>query len=141
MKRLRVLWNVIRLTGASYVFIGFVVVLAGAAVALPRVEPGIPTLGDALWYLFVSFTTIGFGDLTAVTFAGRLITVVVALYGIVVVALLTGVVVGFYNELLKVRARSSLAEFVDELEHLPELSPEQLQDLSERVRQRRVLPP
>ncbi|CEA08476.1 pH-gated potassium channel KcsA [Arthrobacter saudimassiliensis] len=141
MKRLRVLWNVIRLTGASYVFIGFVAVLAGAAVVLPRVESGIPTLGDALWYLFVSFTTIGFGDLVAVTFAGRLITVVVSLYGIVVVALLTGVLVSFYNELLKVRARSSLAEFVDELEHLTELSPEQLQDLSERVRQRRVLPP
>ena len=140
MKRVRVLWNVVRLTGAGYVFLGFLAVLAAAAVLLPLVEPGIPAVGDALWYLFVSFTTIGFGDFTAVTAAGRLITVAVALYGIVVVALLTGIVVGFYNELLKIRTRSSLAEFIDELEHLPELSRDQLSDLAERVRRRQILP-
>ncbi|MBO0896044.1 MULTISPECIES: potassium channel family protein [Arthrobacter] len=139
MKRLRLLWNIVRVTSADYVFYGFLAVLAAAAFALPRVEAGIPTFGDALWYLFVSFTTIGFGDFSAVTTAGRLVTVAVSLYGILVVALLTGIIVGFYNELLKVRANTSLNEFVAELEHLPDLSREELLALAEKVRKRHIL--
>lgn len=139
MIRLRVLWNVVRITKAHYFFYGFLAVLAAAALLLPRFEPGIAGFGDGLWYLYVSFTTIGFGDLVAVTAAGRILTVLVSLYGILVVALLTGVVVGFYNELLKVRANTSLNQFVEELEHLPDLSREQLASLSRRIRDRHIL--
>ncbi|MBD8045417.1 ion transporter [Arthrobacter sp. Sa2BUA2] len=139
MKRFRVLWHIVRLTGADVVVYGFLIVYGCAALVLPRFEPGIPTLGDSLWYLFVSFTTIGFGDFVAVTFVGRLITVFVALYGILVVALATGVIVGFYNELLRARTKESLREFVDELEHLPDLTKEQLKDLAARVKERHIL--
>ena len=104
MKRLRVLWNIVRVTNADYVIFGFLIALGIAAVLIPRFEPGIPGLGDSLWYLFGSFTSIGFGDFVAVTPMVRVITVVVALYGILVVALLTGIVMGFYNELLRARS-------------------------------------
>jgi hypothetical protein len=43
-------------------------------------------------------TTIGFGDLTAVTPAGRLISVAVGIYGIVAVALITSILVNIYND-------------------------------------------
>lgn len=139
MKRLRVLWHIIRLTGADVFVFGFLIVYGSAALVIPRFEPGIPGFGDAFWYLFETFTTIGFGDYVAVTFIGRLITVFVALYGILVVALATGVIVGFYNELLRARTKESLREFVSELEHLPDLTKEQLADLAARVRERHIL--
>lgn len=139
MKRLRVLWNIIRVTGADVIFYGFLAVYACAALLLPLFEPAIPRVGDAFWYLFVSFTTIGFGDLVAVSVVGRLITVVVSLYGILVVALATGVIVGFYNALLRTRAKESLREFVSELERLPDLSREQLVALARKVRERHLL--
>ncbi|MCC3271123.1 potassium channel family protein [Arthrobacter zhangbolii] len=139
MKRMRVLWNIVRVTNADYVLYGFLIALGTAALLLPRFEPGIPDFGDSLWYLFSSFTTIGFGDYVAVTFAGRLITVVVALYGILVVALLTGIIVGFYNELLRIRSRTSLNDLVDELEHLPDLSRDELESLARRIRERHIL--
>lgn len=139
MKRLHVLWNIIRITGADVVFYGFLAVYVAAALLLPLFEPGIPRFGDALWYLFVSFTTIGFGDFVAVTVVGRLITVAVALYGILVVALATGVIVGFYNTLMRTRSKESLRDFVSELERLPDLSREQLAELARRVRERHLL--
>ncbi|MFF2676988.1 potassium channel family protein [Arthrobacter koreensis] len=139
MKRLRVLWHIIRLTGADVVVYGFLAVYGLAALILPRFEPGIHDFGNALWYLFESFTTIGFGDYVAVTVPGRLITVFVALYGILVVALATGVIVGFYNELLRARTKDSLRDFIHELEHLPELSRQQLAELALRVRERHIL--
>ncbi|UPO78669.1 potassium channel family protein [Arthrobacter sp. Helios] len=139
MKRVRVLWHIIRITGADVFVFGFLIVYGSAALILPRFEPGIPTVGDSLWYLFVSFTTIGFGDFVAVTLIGRLITVFVALYGILVVALATGVIVGFYNELLRARTKDSLREFISELEQLPDLTKEQLADLAARVKERHIL--
>ena len=139
MKRLHVLWNIIRVTNADYIIYGFLIALGIATLLIPRFEPGIPGVGDSLWYLFGSFTTIGFGDFVAVTPVGRVITVVVALYGILVVALLTGIVVGFYNELLRARSKESLNGLIDELEHLPELSREELASLSQRIRERHIL--
>lgn len=139
MKRLRLLWNIVRTTGAERVFTGFLVVLGVAALLLPRFEPEVENFGDALWFLFVSFTTIGYGDIVPVTMAGRLITVFVALYGILVVALATGVIVGYYSEILRARANTSLDELIGELENLPDLSREELLTLAQRIRNRHIL--
>ncbi|MCC9196186.1 potassium channel family protein [Arthrobacter sp. zg-Y820] len=139
MKRLRLLWNIVRTTGAERVFTGFLVVLGVAALLLPRFEPEVEDFGDALWFLFVSFTTIGYGDIVPVTMAGRLITVFVALYGILVVALATGVIVGYYSEILRTRANTSLDELIGELENLPDLSREELLTLAQRIRNRHIL--
>ena len=62
------------------------------------VEPNITTFWDAMWYCFAVVTTIGFGDLYAITPLGRILTVVLGIYGIVVVAIMTSVIVNFYNE-------------------------------------------
>ena len=43
-------------------------------------------------------TTIGFGDFAAVTPLGRILTVILGMYGIVVVAVITSIIVNFYNE-------------------------------------------
>ena len=41
---------------------------------------------------------IGFGDFAATTLPGRAISVILGLYGIIVVALITSIIVNFYNE-------------------------------------------
>ena len=46
-------------------------------------------------------TTIGFGDVTVSSFLGRLISVVLGVYGIIVVALITSIIVNFYGEIKK----------------------------------------
>lgn len=62
-------------------------------------EPKFENFGDALWYCFAVVTTIGFGDYAASTIIGRILTVILGLYGLVVVAIITSVVVNFYNEI------------------------------------------
>lgn len=65
---------------------------------------------DAMWYCFTVVTTIGFGDFYAKSLVGRTLTVILGIYGIVVVAIITSVVVNFYNE---VSAKSKARDFIE----------------------------
>jgi voltage-gated potassium channel len=42
-----------------------------------------------LWFSFVSATTIGYGDVTPVSFIGRFLSSTFALFGIICIAILT----------------------------------------------------
>jgi voltage-gated potassium channel len=49
----------------------------------------ITNYGDAIWWAFVTITTIGYGDYYPVTFEGRAIAVVLMLSGLALVSLIT----------------------------------------------------
>ncbi len=62
----------------------------------PETLNDLSSYGNCVWYLLVTITTIGFGDYYAITNIGRLITVIVALLGNVVISILIYVTqVGF----------------------------------------------
>lgn len=127
-------YKVLKRTGTLKIFTGFLLFLCLAAALLALVDPGIETFGDGLWYCFVAATTIGFGDLCVATGIGRIITALVSAYGILMTAMVPGVVVSYYMEYLKIREKETISVFLEQLERLPELSPEELEQLSERVR-------
>lgn len=134
MRRLKRCYNVLKHTGTLRMFTSFLVFYCISSVILWLVEPNIATLGDGFWYSYVAATTIGFGDMYAVTRIGRLITVLVSIYCIIVTAMIPGVVVSYYMEYLKIREKETVSLFFEKLEHLPELSPDELVELSERVK-------
>lgn len=134
MKKLKLLWKILKSIGAEKIltgFIGFILIMAGI---FTFIEPNIDSYGDALWYCFAVVTTIGFGDLYAVTALGRVLTIILSLYGILIIALIPGVFVSFYMEFLKIKADESMMSFLDKLERLEELSKEELREISEKVK-------
>ena len=92
------------------------------------VEPSINNIRDGVWYCFVASTTIGFGDIYAVTTIGRILTIFVSLCGIFVFAMMTGVVVSYYNEYLNIKQKESISIFLEKLEDLPNLSKKTTRD-------------
>jgi hypothetical protein len=90
--------KIMRKTYAFEVLYGLVVLVLSCSLYFAVMEPSIPTFEDGLWYSFAVFTTIGFGDLTVSSTFSRVLTVILGLYGIVVVAVLTSIIVNFYNE-------------------------------------------
>ena len=137
MKKSKVLWHILRMTNTDKVLVSFIGFLFLCALGIWIVEPEVTTYGDALWYCFVSVTTIGFGDILVTTLLAKLITVVLTIYGIVVIALIPGVVVAFYNESISMKRNQTLLQFLDKLEHLPELSHEELVEMSKKVKEQR----
>ncbi|MCI9174185.1 MAG: two pore domain potassium channel family protein [Lachnospiraceae bacterium] len=135
MKAWRRCYKILKRTGTLQIFMSFLLFLCGASFVLVLAEPEIDTFGDGLWYCFVAATTIGFGDICAVTRIGRVVTVLVGLYGILMTAMVPGVVVSYYMEYLKVREKETISVFLEQLERLPELSKEELEQLSQRIRE------
>ena len=108
MKRIKVLGNVLKRTRADKIIIGFIVFIFAIAAVIQLVEPDINRYGDALWYCYAVISTAGFGDVVAVT---------------------------FYTQMVEMQRKETLAMFMDQLERLPELSREELENISRKVRQ------
>ncbi|MBR0307686.1 MAG: two pore domain potassium channel family protein [Mogibacterium sp.] len=135
MKRARLLWAVIKRVRFDKILAGFLCGFFAAALIIMLVEPGIKGYGNALWYTFVACTSIGFGDIVAVTAIGRLVTVLITLYEVVLVALFSGVVVSYYLEVVHRREKFTATVFLDKMEHLTELSPEELKEMQDKARE------
>lgn len=119
---------------ADRLVLGFVAFFLIDALLVMLAEPGIDRYGDAIWYLYAVFSTVGFGDFVAVTPIGRILSIILTVYAILIVAVVTGVIVAYYNEIVAVKYKASKAEVLDKLEHLEELSKEELAEISARIR-------
>ncbi|MBP5445681.1 MAG: two pore domain potassium channel family protein [Acholeplasmatales bacterium] len=106
LEKIRLLLNILVKTHTFDILICLLAFMIAFSFILPRFELSITNFWDGMWYCFTVITTIGFGDFVATTPVGRLLTVILGIYGIVVVAILTSVIVNFYNEVsAKERAR------------------------------------
>lgn len=137
MKKLRVLQIILKRTKATQIISGFVLFLFITAVIIYLAEPGIDTYREALWYCYTIISTTGFGDIVAVTFIGRLCSVLISIYSIFVIAIVTGVVVNFYSQMVQMQHKETLTMFMDKLENLPELSKEDLASISQKIKKLR----
>ncbi len=138
MKTIRLLWLVIKNSGANKVITGFLAVFLLCALLVMFFEPGINNYGDACWFLFAVSTTVGLGDFTAITLCGRVATVVCAVCAIIATAVITSVILDFFNEKRQLHLQESVTEFLDKLERLPELDKDELTQISERVKKLRT---
>lgn len=133
-KRLRILSGVLKNTKADRVLFSYVIfVLADAALIL-AFEPSIKSYRDALWYCYAVISTAGFGDVVVTTFIPRALSVVLTIYSVLVIAIVTGVVVNFYTQMISIKNKETITAFMDQLERLPELSQEELEDMSARIK-------
>ena len=108
MKKLRILWGILKRTRADHILLGFVLFLLADAAVIRLVEPDIHRYGDALWYCYAVISTAGFGDIVTVTLIGKICSVLLTIYTIFVVAIITGVVVNFYTQLVEMQQKKRL---------------------------------
>lgn len=134
MTRLRILKSILVRTHADKILLTYLVFIAVAALLIQVLEPGIDRFMDALWYCYAVISTAGFGDIVVTTFPAKVISMVLTVYSIIVIALVTGVIVNYYNQLIQIRQKNTLASFVDRIQRLPELSKEELEEMSANAR-------
>ena len=96
--KLDVLREIVRKTYAAEIISGLLLLIVAFSYMLKFTDEAFASFEDALWYCFAVVTTIGFGDLTPTTAIGRVLSVILGIYGIIVVALITSIIVNFYGE-------------------------------------------
>lgn len=134
MKKLRILHGVLKKTKADKIILGFVAFLLVSAFIILLVEPDITSYADALWYCYAVFSTIGFGDIVATTFVSKVLSVLITIYALFAIAVVTGVVVSFYNGVVEAQFKESREVFLDKLQRLPELSKEELEEIAKKAK-------
>ena len=83
--------------------IGYVFI---SALIMFQVEPQtFDTFFDACYWATVSLTTVGYGDIFAVTSVGRLFTMLSAFVGIAIIALPSGIITAGYLEEIKIKEK------------------------------------
>lgn len=58
-------------------------------------KENVKNLFDSFWYTIVTLTTVGYGDITPVTFLGRIVGLTTMLFGVIFVAAVTGKIASF----------------------------------------------
>ena len=56
------------------------------------------SFGDALWWSIVTCTTVGYGDISPSTTVGRVVAVILMLFGIGLIGMLTGAITTFFTQ-------------------------------------------
>lgn len=111
-KTMVIITNVIRKVRNQLlaVLILIMVYIFVSAMLIFQLEPGIfDSFFDALYWATISITTIGYGDISPVTDAGRFIAMISALVGMAVIALPTGIITAAYmNEITKKKSKYEL---------------------------------
>ena len=134
MKRLRVLRNILVRTKTDKILIAYVVFVLLSALLIVLVDPAITSYADALWYCYAVISTAGFGDVVATTFVSKILSLLVTMYSTIVIAIVTGVVVNFYTQIIEMQQKETITAFMDKLEHLENMSKEELKEISVKVK-------
>lgn len=67
------------------------------------------------------------------TAIGKIMSVLITVYSLLVISVVTGIIVNYYNQIIQLRQKDTLVAFLDKIERLPELSPDELEEISKNV--------
>ena len=103
-KNIQILTNVLKKQKDSLMIVGLLALgyIFISALIIFNVEPStFPNFFDALYWAIISLTTVGYGDIYAVSTTGKIITMISSFLGIAIVALPAGIITAGYMKEIK----------------------------------------
>ena len=103
-KNIQILTNVLKKQKDSLIIVGLLALgyIFISALIIFNVEPStFPNFFDALYWATISLTTVGYGDIYAVSTTGKIITMISSFLGIAIVALSAGIITAGYMKEIK----------------------------------------
>ena len=126
----RVLRFVAQRPGRACLYLLLTTVLVGGGF-FSLVEPDADWV-DGMWWAIVTLTTVGYGDYSPETLAGRWVATFVMAGGLGSVAILTGLLADEIRE-ARIRERDETPELDDDIEHIMALIEDEMVQLRHKV--------
>lgn len=124
-------WKICKKSGLIYIFLIFIILYFAFTTAIFYLDQSaFKDYGDALRFTFSSFFTVGYGDYTVTTTWSRILTVILIIYGAVIIAMFTAVWVNMVTVITKAKVFDEENEMYQKLCTLHTLPYEELQNLS-----------
>ncbi len=79
----------------GYTLLIAILITVVSGIVISQVDPAIPSIGDGIWFAWVTLTTVGYGDVAPESTAGRLIGGVLIFVGLVFFSLITANIAAF----------------------------------------------
>lgn len=121
--------NIVRINKFNYMLVINTLVIVIGAILISLLEE--MSFEDAVWWSFVTFTTIGYGDVLIKTTMGRVIAIILMIFGIGFIGITTSTIAAYLvNKDIKREKRNfkyeAINEIKRELDNFDDLSIEEL---------------
>ena len=93
----------------------FIVSTAGIAIYVfeERTNPNINSLFDALYWALITISSVGYGDISPITLAGRVVSMIIIISGIAMISFVTSVIVSAFSEKLSELKENRIVERIN----------------------------
>ncbi len=98
--------------------VSFIIIIVGG-ILIAGIDPAIDSVGEGLWWAWVTITTVGYGDVVPVSLAGKLFGAFLILMGVALFSLLTANFSAFFisrEEGAEKRIELEMMEKLDRIE-------------------------
>ena len=137
-KKWKLLRGVLRKTHTYKIIVAFFAVFFLIALIIWLNDPAVHTYSQSIYYCFMIASSVGNGDVIVSTTLARILTMFLSVYSLFAIAIVTGVVVSYYNAYTQMQFRDSIENFTEKLEQLPDLSEDELREISDAVKKFRM---
>ena len=137
-KKWKLLRGVLRKTHTYKIIVAIFAVFFLIALIIWLNDPAVHTYRQSIYYCFMIASSVGNGDVIVSTTLARILTMFLSVYSLFAIAIVTGVVVSYYNAYTQMQFRDSIENFTEKLEQLPDLSEDELREISDAVKKFRM---
>ncbi|WP_277680033.1 potassium channel family protein [Gracilibacillus dipsosauri] len=125
---MRPFFEIIKTNGLDRVIAFTTVLILVSSIPIYFVEPSINSYQDAVWWSIVTSTTVGYGDISPVTALGRIIAILLMLFGIGLIGMVTGSIATYFikNDDEENSSNNTVQYIKDELDRIDDWTEEDL---------------
>lgn len=115
-----------------------ILIVIGSTLGLFLIDPGMNNLFDNLWFVVVSITTVGYGDITPTSIYGKILSLVLLIVGVFIFSAITGAISSYFMDSLLKEGSYHIYEMgkkMDEMNDKLSKNEETIEDLKTEIRQ------
>lgn len=115
----------------------FIMIIVGSTLGLYFIDPGMNNLFNNLWFVVVSLTTVGYGDITPNTVAGKVVSLILLIVGVFIFSAITGAISTYFMDNLLKEGSYHIQELKEQLNETNEQlakNEKEIAELKEEIR-------
>lgn len=114
-------------------FVILIIYVAVSSVLLIIVDGAVNSIPDALWFMVVTASTVGYGDIVPTSPEGKALSALTILIGIIFASIFTAYLSAVYNEKPEMETRETIFKYVKKLEKTNKLFKSEFITLNDKV--------